>query len=100
MDFYRKTWPTETVPPKLHMLESHAADFMESWQAGHGIYGEHGAESIHKVFNTLKRTYCSIPSATSRLNSMLKEHFCRVHPDAQKLRPDPIHRKRPLQERN
>ena len=53
MEFFRKTWPSETIPPKLHMLETHAADFMGSWKTGHGIHGEHGAKSIHKVFNTL-----------------------------------------------
>ena len=55
------------------MLEDHAGDFIETWSTGHGVYGEHGAESIHKVFNLLQRTYCSMQPATRHLQSMLKE---------------------------
>ena len=62
------------------MLEDHATDFIETWSTGHGVYGEHGAESIHKVFNLLQRTYCSMKPATRRLHSMLKEHYRLVHP--------------------
>ena len=58
--FFCQNWPNDTIPPKLHLLEDHAADFMERWSKGHGIYGEQGAESIHKVFNVLGRTYSSI----------------------------------------
>ena len=61
--------------PNLHMLEDHAADFIErSSSPGHGVYGEHGAQSIHKIFKLLQRTYCSIMQpATIRLHSMLKK---------------------------
>ena len=51
--YFRKNWPKETIPPKLRMLEDHAADFIKILLIGHGIYGEHGAESIHKVLNFL-----------------------------------------------
>ena len=52
----------------------HAADFIETWSSGHGVYGQHGAESIHKIFWLLQRTYCSMQPATRRLQSVLKEH--------------------------
>ena len=80
------------------MLEDHAADFIETWSTGHGVYGEHGAEFIHKVFNLLQRTYCSMQPATRRLQSMLKEHYRLVHPDAKALKPAIIKRKRHLGE--
>ena len=80
------------------MLEDHAADFIETWSTGHGVYGEHGAESIHTVFNLLQRTYCSMQPATRRLQSMLKEHYRLVHPDAKALKPVIIKRKRNLGE--
>ena len=67
------------------MLVDHAADSIETWSTGHGVYGEHGAESIHKVFNLLQRTYCPMQPATRRLQSMLKEHYKLVHPDAKTL---------------
>ena len=42
---------------------------------GHGVYEEYGAESIHKIFRSLQRTYCSMPPATIRLQSMLKKNI-------------------------
>ena len=59
------------------MLEDHAADFIERSSPGHGdgVYGEHGAESIHKIFRLLQRTYCSMQPATIRLQSILKKEI-------------------------
>ena len=37
--YCRKYWPKETIPPILHMLEDHAADFIERSWPGHGVYG-------------------------------------------------------------
>ena len=91
--FFHQHWPNDTIPPKLHLLEDHAADFMERWSTGHGIYDEHGAESIHKVFNILRRTYSSIQPASKRLESMMNEHLCLVHPDAKSLKPEIKRRK-------
>ena len=70
------------------MLEDHAADFLETWSSpGHGVYGEHGAESIHKMFRLLQRAYCSMQPSMIRLQSMLKEHYRLVHPEAKALKP-------------
>ena len=55
------------ISPKLHLLEDHAADFMERQSTGHGIYGEQGAESIHKVFNILRRTCSSVQPSFKQL---------------------------------
>ena len=41
----------------------------------HGAYGEHGAESIHKIFRLLQRTYCSMQPATICLQSMLEKNI-------------------------
>ena len=69
------------------MLEDHAADFLETWSSpGHGVYGEHGAESIHKIFRLLRSTYCS----------MQKQHYRLVHPDAKALKPVILKRKQHL----
>ena len=56
------------------MLEDHAADFIERSSPGRGVYGEHGADSIHKIFGLLQRTYCSMPPAMIRLQSVLKKN--------------------------
>ena len=72
------------------MLEDHAdADFIKTWSTDHGVYGEHGAESIHKVFNLLQRTYCSMQPAKRRLRSILKEQYRLVNPDTSALKPVP-----------
>ena len=56
-----------TVLPKMHMLEEHVLPFMRKWRIGCGFLGEQGAESIHKYFNLLERTYSSIPDRLTRL---------------------------------
>ena len=57
------------------MLEDHAADFIENSSPAHGVYGEHGAESTHKIFRLLQQTYCSMQPATIRLQSILKKNI-------------------------
>ena len=59
------------------MLEDHAVDFIGTWTSpGHGVYGDQGAGSIHKIFRLLQRAYCSMQPATIYLQSMLKkEHY-------------------------
>ena len=76
------------------MLEDHAADFIKTWSYGHLVYGEHGAESIHKIFRLLQGTCWSMQPATRCLQSILKEHHRLVHSDARTLKPVILKRKR------
>ena len=72
------------------MLEDHAADLIRTWSSrGHGVYGQQGAESIHKIFRLLQRAYCSMQPAAIRPQSMLKKNIAArlVHPDAKALKP-------------
>ena len=57
MEYYCTEWPNGSIPPKLHMLEDHATDFVEKWKTGFGMYSEQGGESIHNEFNQFKTTY-------------------------------------------
>ena len=59
------------------MLEDHTVNLIESSSPDHddGVYGEHGAESIHKIFRLLQRTYCSMQPVMIRLQSMLKKNI-------------------------
>jgi hypothetical protein len=50
------------------------------WRVGFGVIGEQGAESIHARFNSLRRTYSTIPNSVSRLEAMLKEHLNQAVP--------------------
>lgn len=50
------------------------------WGVGLGFHGEQGAESIHRVFNNLKRTYANIRNPVDRLKSIMREHFLQNAP--------------------
>ena len=48
--------------------------FIETWSSlGHGVYGGQGADTIHKIFRLLQRTYCSMQPVTISLQRMLKK---------------------------
>ena len=46
---------------------------------GFGVMGEQGAESIHAYFNTLNRTYWTIPEDVTRLRQLMVEHLLHIH---------------------
>ena len=58
---------------------------MKRWSTGHGIYGKQGAESIHKVFDILRRTYSSIQPASKQEHD--ERAFGLVHSDVKSLNP-------------
>ena len=86
MEYYCTEWPNGSIPPKLHMLEDHATDFVEKWKTGFGMYGEQGGESIHNEFNQFKTTYCRMQSASKRLESILQEHYSRIHAESKAVK--------------
>ena len=69
MEYFQKTWPNVFVTPKLHMLESHASDFIKRWRAGFGMYGEQGLEILHAAFNNIRQTYCRMKPNSHRLHA-------------------------------
>ena len=75
MEFYRATFPTASVIPKLHLLEDHILPFLKMWKVGFGLLGEQGAESIHTVFNNLKRVYGNIHNREEKLRLVTQEHL-------------------------
>ena len=81
MDFYRDSFPHATVTPKLHILEDHVVPFLEKWGVGLGFLGEHGAESIHARFNSIRRVHAKITNPVKRLYSIMNEHLLQVCPD-------------------
>ena len=87
MAYFRRTWPSVKITPKLHMLEDHVVDFIAKWGAGLGYYGEQGGESLHAQFNVLNKTYSAVKNNKCRLEYILKEHYCRVNPEAKALEP-------------
>ena len=81
MTFYRDTFPDATVISKMHFLEEHTVPWLRKWGVGFGLMGEQGAESIHAYFNSLGRTYSSIPEKVQRLKHMMAEHLLHIAPE-------------------
>ena len=50
------------------------------WHWTPGFHGEQGAESIHRVFNQLERTYSSVQNPNNRLRRNMEEHHLQIHP--------------------
>ena len=73
MRFYREKFSA----PQMHMLEEHVLPWLKQWHVGFGLLGEQGIESIHAHFNSLNRTYRSMPEEVSRLKHLMKEHLLR-----------------------
>lgn len=80
MEVYRGTFPAATVLPKMHLLEEHVIPWLRKWHVGFGMMGEQGAESIHKYFNSLNRTYTGVTNPQKKLEYTVKEHFLKIAP--------------------
>ena len=80
MAYYRTTFPQATITPKLHLLECHVLPWIRRWKVGFGLMGEQGAESIHARFNSLKRTYQTMPDGVQRLQQIMQMHFLEISP--------------------
>ena len=94
MGYYRQHFPNATVLPKMHMLECHVPGWLEKWGVGLGLMGEQGAESIHSSFNSIEKSYHSMPNRVERLLCVVKEHHLRVDPDHRSMVPEPKRRKK------
>jgi hypothetical protein len=70
------------------MLEDHVIPFLNKWGVGLWFLGEHGAESIHTRFNSLRRTLAKIPDPTKRLHSIMKKHLLQVSPQMLQTQPE------------
>ena len=71
MTYYREAFPESSVIPKMHIMEEHIVPFIQRWKVGCGFLGEQGAESVHKYFNILERTYTCVPDKLARLKQKM-----------------------------
>lgn len=62
----------------MHMLEDHAIPWLEEWKCGLGFHEEHGLESIHTQFDSLKLTYRNIRDRANKLQHILQEHHLQI----------------------
>ena len=93
MEFYRKSFPSATFLPKLHLLEDHIVPWIKQWKVGCGIMGEQGAESLHASFNCTERAFNSMKDRVERLKVLLQNHQLQIQPTNTSLEP-PLLKKR------
>lgn len=94
MQFYREKFPNASVLPKMHMLEEHVIEWLQKWHVGFGLLGEQGIESVHAHFNSLNRTYRSMPEEVTRLRQLMKEHLLHIAPENIAATPETKKRKK------
>lgn len=93
MAYYRATFLTATVLPKMHVLEDHTIPWLKRWHLGAGLMGEQGAESIHAHIMRLERIYQGVANDVDRLKYIVKEHMLESAPSLTALRPPAKKRK-------
>ena len=92
MEDFRSSLPDSSIPVKMHMLEEHTVPWARKTHVGFGLLGEQGAESIHARFNSLQRTYHSVPDKVQQLVLMVKEYLLSVAPQNVAAIPPPTKR--------
>lgn len=53
---FRESYPNVSIPPKLHLLESHAPSFMRRFGVL-GLFSEDGIERLHNINNKFNRIF-------------------------------------------
>ena len=61
LGYYRSTFPTGNVFPKLYILKCHVLERVQQFQRGLGLFSEQGIESIHYWLNDSLHNYHSLP---------------------------------------
>ena len=65
LTYFRISFPSSTIIPKMHILEDHTVTWLKRWHLGAGFMGEQGAESVHAHVHKLEANYSGI---TNRLD--------------------------------
>ncbi|XP_070551521.1 uncharacterized protein [Ptychodera flava] len=78
MVYYRRHFPTESVFPKLHILEDHVPQRIKLTKRGLGFYGESGLEAIHHSFNVAAVNYANMPDALNRMKCLVNDHHVKT----------------------
>ena len=79
MKHYRESFPDATACPPENALHggAHGPMAKAKPRVGFGLMGEQGAESIHANFNSIERSYKSIPNKVEQLCCVMHiHHLC------------------------
>ena len=90
LSYYRSTFPSSSVLPKMHILEDHVIPWVKTWKVGCGFMGEQGAESLHARFNYIEMAYNNMRDRVERLKVLLKNHHLQILPSTNQLEPPPM----------
>ena len=93
LSYYRSTFPSASILPKMHILEDHTIPWFRRHHVGAGLMGEQGAESVHAHIMTLDKRFDGIRDDVDRLKYLFKGQMLESAPSLTQLRPVPKKRK-------
>ena len=76
--FFRATFPSETVPPRMHLLEDHVIPRIRQWHFGLGFHDEQGRELVRglredvDILRSVIRTHLILTSPAHAPSSLFK----------------------------
>ena len=88
MTYFRTNFQAATFPPKMHMLEEHAVQFIRRWKFPLGFFDKQGSELIHNEFVGLSTQFLQVKPDSSRLKKMLEEHYVKTNPEHRDIIPE------------
>lgn len=78
--YFRNEFPTETCPPKFHMLEEHIIPFIRKWKFGLGFLGEQGGEGVHAKLNVIRQDMRGFNDDLAILKAVIESHWVQTSP--------------------
>ena len=80
-EYFRATFPTESITLKMHILETHVLPQIKSTGFGLGLLSEQGTELLHRRWNVIKFTTRQIVSPPVRVHSTMKKYLTKCMPE-------------------
>ncbi|XP_072040956.1 uncharacterized protein [Amphiura filiformis] len=90
--WFPRKFPTDSIPPKMHMLVCHIPEFVQKWKTV-GLLSEHGLESIHKDINSIERIYCTVRESQEKMRLVIGNHQQRSATNAAAIQVSPKEKK-------
>ena len=80
-EYYRATFPNESITLKMHILEKHVLPEIKLTGFGLGLLSEQGGELLHRRWNVIKFSTRHIKSPTIRVRSTMKKYLTKCMPE-------------------
>ena len=79
--FFYRNHAEQTVFPKLHFLEEHCFQWIQTYKVAMGLLSEQGTEQLHKSIHSLEMQSCGIVNEKKRLLTIMNKHMAEVCPE-------------------